>query len=207
MKESQSKDNLTIRWDIGLNKRRVAYFVFSKVLHCLYSHLHHQVYISVKLLPYCPSVRWDPAHSAWRLWLMGQNGSLFVLSELGLARFKAGSEFLSSEEVLEAVDSSLMDLRKERFTKVVENRTYSVCLVVEGLSDAGNVSAVFRSADALGTQSVHVVSLDSNKRCFLGQSRYMLIYYVLHEISEEPTCSAPFVFDFEQVSLSEEDVR
>ncbi|GJR58155.1 tRNA (guanosine(18)-2'-O)-methyltransferase, partial [Tanacetum coccineum] len=81
-----------------------------------------------------------------------------------LDRFKAGSEFLSSEEVLDAVDSSLMDLRKDRFRNVVENRTYSVCLVVEGLSDAGNVSAVFRSADALGFQSVHVVSLDSNKR-------------------------------------------
>ncbi|XP_074269796.1 regulator of nonsense transcripts 1 homolog [Silene latifolia] len=30
MKESQSKDNLTVRWDIGLNKKRVAYFVFPK---------------------------------------------------------------------------------------------------------------------------------------------------------------------------------
>ncbi|GAV89382.1 UPF1_Zn_bind domain-containing protein/AAA_11 domain-containing protein/AAA_12 domain-containing protein [Cephalotus follicularis] len=30
MKESQSKDNVTIRWDIGLNKKRVAYFVFPK---------------------------------------------------------------------------------------------------------------------------------------------------------------------------------
>nr|XP_009781095.1 PREDICTED: regulator of nonsense transcripts 1 homolog [Nicotiana sylvestris]XP_009781096.1 PREDICTED: regulator of nonsense transcripts 1 homolog [Nicotiana sylvestris] len=30
MKESQSKDNITIRWDIGLNKKRVAYFVFAK---------------------------------------------------------------------------------------------------------------------------------------------------------------------------------
>ncbi|XP_020093932.1 regulator of nonsense transcripts 1 homolog isoform X3 [Ananas comosus] len=30
MKESQSKDNVTIRWDIGLNKKRVAYFIFPK---------------------------------------------------------------------------------------------------------------------------------------------------------------------------------
>ncbi|KAF9623720.1 hypothetical protein IFM89_004273 [Coptis chinensis] len=30
MKESQSKDNLAIRWDIGLNKKRIAYFVFPK---------------------------------------------------------------------------------------------------------------------------------------------------------------------------------
>lgn len=31
MKESQSKDNITIRWDVGLNKKRLAYFVFPKV--------------------------------------------------------------------------------------------------------------------------------------------------------------------------------
>ncbi|KAL8053501.1 hypothetical protein ABFS82_05G076500 [Erythranthe guttata] len=30
MKESQSKDSITIRWDIGLNKKRIAYFVFPK---------------------------------------------------------------------------------------------------------------------------------------------------------------------------------
>ncbi|KAJ8755110.1 hypothetical protein K2173_018908 [Erythroxylum novogranatense] len=30
MKESQSKDNMTVHWDIGLNKKRVAYFVFPK---------------------------------------------------------------------------------------------------------------------------------------------------------------------------------
>ncbi|MFQ6632313.1 hypothetical protein Gotur_009876 [Gossypium turneri] len=30
MKESQSKDNVIVRWDIGLNKKRVAYFVFPK---------------------------------------------------------------------------------------------------------------------------------------------------------------------------------
>lgn len=45
MKESQSKDNLTVRWDIGLNKKRVAYFVFPKVAFDLcvtlvYSSLH-----------------------------------------------------------------------------------------------------------------------------------------------------------------------
>ncbi|GAB2275937.1 Regulator of nonsense transcripts 1-like protein, partial [Dionaea muscipula] len=29
MKESQSKDNLTVRWDIGLNKKRITYLLFS----------------------------------------------------------------------------------------------------------------------------------------------------------------------------------
>ncbi|EPS67765.1 hypothetical protein M569_07005, partial [Genlisea aurea] len=30
MKESQSKDNITVRWDVGLNKKCIAYFVFPK---------------------------------------------------------------------------------------------------------------------------------------------------------------------------------
>ena len=32
LKEFQSKENITIRWDIGLNKKLIAYFVFPKVL-------------------------------------------------------------------------------------------------------------------------------------------------------------------------------
>lgn len=82
-----------------------------------------------------------------------------------LDEFKAGSGALTSDQVLEAVDPYIMDVRKERFKNVVNNRSYSVCLVVEGLADFGNVSATFRSADALGIQSVHVVSCDS-KRCY-----------------------------------------
>nr|KJB40865.1 hypothetical protein B456_007G080900 [Gossypium raimondii] len=81
-----------------------------------------------------------------------------------LDRFKCGSESLSSREVIEAVAPVLMEERKERLKRVVRNRSYSVCLVVEGLCDFGNVSATFRSADALGLQSVHVVSCDSSKR-------------------------------------------
>lgn len=74
---------------------------------------------------------------------------------------------LSSREVLEAVSPHMMEERSERFRRVVENRSFSVCLVVEGLSDIGNISAAFRSADALGIQSVHVVASDSYKRCLL----------------------------------------
>lgn len=83
-----------------------------------------------------------------------------------LDRFKCGGgSYLSSGELLEALGPHILETRKERFRNAVKNRTYSVCLVVEGLSDFGNVSAAFRSADALGFQSVHVVSCDSSKRC------------------------------------------
>lgn len=83
-----------------------------------------------------------------------------------LDKFKVGNGvYLNSGQVLEALNPYIMDARKERFRNAVKNRSYSVCLVVEGLCDFGNVSAAFRSADALGFQSVHVVSCDSSKRC------------------------------------------
>ncbi|KAI8032013.1 hypothetical protein LOK49_LG01G01572 [Camellia lanceoleosa] len=40
MKESQSKDNVTIRWDVGLNKKRIAYFVFPKLSYNMLSSPH-----------------------------------------------------------------------------------------------------------------------------------------------------------------------
>ncbi|XP_010453674.1 PREDICTED: uncharacterized protein LOC104735559 [Camelina sativa] len=90
----------------------------------------------------------------------GCRGSWFPYED----RFKCGEVHLSSREVLEAVSPHMMEERIDRFKRVVENRSFSVCLVVEGLADFGNISAAFRSADALGIQSVHVVSCDSSKR-------------------------------------------
>ncbi|XP_010492374.1 PREDICTED: uncharacterized protein LOC104769782 isoform X2 [Camelina sativa] len=90
----------------------------------------------------------------------GCRGSWFPYED----RFKCGEVDLSSREVLEAVSPHMMEERVDRFKRVVENRSFSVCLVVEGLADFGNISATFRSADALGIQSVHVVSCDSSKR-------------------------------------------
>lgn len=94
-----------------------------------------------------------------------------------LDKCKAEDAYLSSGEVLEAIDPYIMDERKERFRNVVNNRSYSVCLVVEGLSDFGNVSAAFRSADALGIQSVHVVSFDSSKRFITACGKMLSEYW------------------------------
>ncbi|KAL3683330.1 hypothetical protein R1sor_001352 [Riccia sorocarpa] len=71
---------------------------------------------------------------------------------------------VSTDEVLELLGSVMMDDRKQRIEKVVANRTYAVSVVVEGLSDVGNVSAVCRTADALGYQSVHVIANKRNMR-------------------------------------------
>lgn len=78
--------------------------------------------------------------------------------------YRIGSASLTSREIVNLLEPFILDARKEKIERVVANRSYSVSLVVEGLTDFGNVSAAFRSADALGIQSVHVVSSDARKR-------------------------------------------
>lgn len=95
-----------------------------------------------------------------------------------LDEFRCGTQCLNSAEVLEALSPHILDVRKDKFRNVVTNRTYSLCLVVEGLCDFGNVSATFRSADALGFQSVHVVSCDSkrykdNRHVSMGAEKWL----------------------------------
>jgi tRNA G18 (ribose-2'-O)-methylase SpoU len=65
---------------------------------------------------------------------------------------------VSSVTVMGLLDPFLSEERRQRMETVVDNRTYSVPIVVEGLSDLGNISAVCRTADALGFQSYHVIA-------------------------------------------------
>ncbi|CAM6095634.1 unnamed protein product [Calypogeia fissa] len=65
---------------------------------------------------------------------------------------------VTSGAIMELLDPFLSEERKQRIETVVDNRTYSVCTVIEGLSDTGNVSAICRTADAMGFQSIHVIS-------------------------------------------------
>src|SRR4051812_29005379 len=68
-----------------------------------------------------------------------------------------GSLEISSEKVLELAAPFLTQERRARIQDVVAKRTYSVIPVLENIYDRGNVSAVMRSSEALGMQSVHVI--------------------------------------------------
>lgn len=78
--------------------------------------------------------------------------------------FRIKNVTLSSSEIREMLGTFMSEERRQRIERVVANRTYSICPVVEGLVDLGNISAVFRSADALGFQSVHVIANVTNKQ-------------------------------------------
>ncbi|EOY34255.1 Protein kinase domain - like 10 [Theobroma cacao] len=48
---------------------------------------------------------------------------------------------------------------------------------------------------------------DPSKRITVDQALNHPFLSSLHEINEEPTCPSPFIFDFEQTTLNEEDIK
>lgn len=74
------------------------------------------------------------------------------------------SKALSSKEVIDILEPFILETRKSRIAEVIKQRTFQLVPVVEGLSDLGNVSAVSRTAEAFGLQSMHVISNLSRKR-------------------------------------------
>lgn len=87
-----------------------------------------------------------------------------------------GRDF-GAAEVIELLAPFLSNDRRERIDEVLANRTYTVVPVVEGVYDMGNVSAVMRSAEALGYQSVHVVEsgedFKSSSRTAQGSDKWL----------------------------------
>lgn len=64
---------------------------------------------------------------------------------------------LTPRQVIEQLTPFLTPARMERLNTVIAQRTATVVTVIEGLINLGNVSAVMRSAEALGFHQVHVI--------------------------------------------------
>lgn len=67
------------------------------------------------------------------------------------------SLFVNYQKVIEHIGPILTEHRREVIDRVVQNRIYKTSVVLDGLHDRGNVSAVMRTAEALGFVSFHVV--------------------------------------------------
>jgi tRNA (guanosine-2'-O-)-methyltransferase len=67
--------------------------------------------------------------------------------------FEHAGRTLTSDEILAILRPHLSDSRLRRINDVLEDRTYNLTVVVDGMVDTGNVSAVMRSADAFGVQA------------------------------------------------------
>lgn len=59
--------------------------------------------------------------------------------------------------ILEKIGPLLTAERKEKIERVVGQRNFSTAVVLEGIYDRGNISAVMRSAEGLGFANFHVI--------------------------------------------------
>lgn len=84
--------------------------------------------------------------------------------------FRFGDTRLSPERIVALLRPHMTDRRFRRIRTVVGERTRTVVPVVEGLVNTGNVSAVMRSAEALGYQDFHVVKGDHERYKHSGRT-------------------------------------
>jgi tRNA (guanosine-2'-O-)-methyltransferase len=71
--------------------------------------------------------------------------------------FEYGGEVLEPSMIVEILEDHLTDRRRTEIEAVLDGRTLNVAVVVEGMVDLGNVSAIMRSAEAFGFQAVHAI--------------------------------------------------
>jgi tRNA (guanosine-2'-O-)-methyltransferase len=69
----------------------------------------------------------------------------------------------SAQEILEILEPFLTEERQRKIREVVDGRTCNVVPVLENIYDRGNISAVLRSAEALGFQCAHIIEATGDK--------------------------------------------
>ena len=67
-------------------------------------------------------------------------------------------------KLLEHLESYLTEQRKEKFEKVLSQRTKHFCVATEDVYQLHNTSAVIRSCDVFGIQEVHIIEERNSKK-------------------------------------------
>ena len=84
-------------------------------------------------------------------------------------------------------DSMLSDKRASRFRQVLMRRTKNLRVVIEDCHDQHNATAIIRTCDAFGVDSIHIISSHSrfkiNKQVSRGTHNFMEIK--IHKSTEE----------------------
>lgn len=71
--------------------------------------------------------------------------------------FEYGKETLEPARIVEILRDHVTDRRRDEIEHVLDGRTLDVAVVVEGMVDLGNVSAIMRSSEAFGFQAIHAI--------------------------------------------------
>ncbi|MBF0312982.1 MAG: RNA methyltransferase [Oligoflexia bacterium] len=84
-----------------------------------------------------------------------------------------------SLSVIEQLAPFMSEHRRERIEEILRSRTYSITPVLDTIYDEGNISAVMRSAEILGYQSLHLIRSEKTKassRIALGSEKWVELF-------------------------------
>ena len=91
--------------------------------------------------------------------------------------FRFGDTVVEPEDIVSLLSPQMSTSRKNSVERVLVNRTNNLTVVVEGMVDLGNVSAVMRTADGFGVQSVHAIDTADvckrSRRTTLGTDKWI----------------------------------
>jgi tRNA (guanosine-2'-O-)-methyltransferase len=97
-----------------------------------------------------------------------------------------------SPALLAYLQGFLLDERKERFEKVLEQRTRYITCVLENISDAHNTNAVMRSCECFGIQDIHIIENGSKfkpaRKVLKGSHKWLSVYKYREEAHNSLTC-------------------
>lgn len=71
--------------------------------------------------------------------------------------FEYGDAKLEPETIVAILSPHMTERRRGEIEEVLDGRTLNVAVVVDGMVDLGNVSAIMRSAEAFGIQTMHAI--------------------------------------------------
>jgi tRNA (guanosine-2'-O-)-methyltransferase len=98
----------------------------------------------------------------------------------GRASLELDGRTLDPGFVIQALGDFVSEARRDRIDRVLAGRTRTVTPVVEGIVNLGNVSAVMRTAEALGFQDLHVITgqaqFKDSKRTSIGAEKWLDVY-------------------------------
>ena len=85
----------------------------------------------------------------------------------------------SPEFIVEHLEQYVSEQRRARIEAVIENRTNTVVPVIEGLANSGNISAVMRSAEAMGLHRLHIIENNDHfkhsERTSKGAEKWLVV--------------------------------
>lgn len=86
-------------------------------------------------------------------------------------QIQVGGHFFSDEQIIEQIGPFLTDVRKNKIENVLSKRCSKIPIILEDIYDAGNIFAVFRSAESLGFQHVHLIEQEIERKKLPNRSR------------------------------------